>query len=349
MRGRRRYAALILGLAGALVLSACGGSDDKSAPGGTGDNVDAGEAIKIGLILEARPEVEPWSAAWHNAAEAVKADNPNVQVTETYDAYDATRAEPVIRQMLDDGADVMLLSTFVLADVAKSVATDYPEVPMVVSSFGVVQDPNLSSVTASYLEIGYSTCWLLTRLSDDGRIGVVDAQGAPFETEIEQGCELGAKAANPDYKITKLSTNSFTDVQVNREQTQSLLDEGIEEIYLVSGTEDALGGLRLCEEAGARCATWGGDAAQWAPTATVLTVNMNWKVVIEDLIDQRQNGLRETTTYNMTYGSGGLESLNFDQSDAVSDEVREEYKQVLADLASEEIELPESAAHPGYR
>lgn len=67
--------------------------------------------------------------------EAVKADNPNVEVTETFEAYHATRAEPVVRQMLDDGASVMLLSTFVLADVATSVAKDYPDVPMVVSSF----------------------------------------------------------------------------------------------------------------------------------------------------------------------------------------------------------------------
>lgn len=347
MRRSTRFATLTLGLVGALILSACGG--DSGGDGGGDDSGDGDSSKNIGLILEARPEVEPWSASWHNAVEAVKAEDPDVKYTETYEAFDATRAEPVVRQMLDNGAGVMLLATFVLADVAKSVAQDYPDVPMVVSSFGVTQEPNLSSVTASYLEIGYSTCWLLTKLADDGRIGVVDAQGAPFETETEQGCELGAEAANPDYDITKLSTNSFTDAQANREQVQSLLDEGIEDIFLVSGTEDALGGLRLCEEAGAHCATWGGDARQWAETAAVLTVNMNWKGVIEDLMDQAANGLKEPTTYNMTYGSEGLESLGYDESDAVSADLRAEYEEVLAGLADESIELPDSTAHPGYR
>lgn len=338
--------ASILSLVVALTLSGCGDGSEASTDD---EEAISGESTKIGLVLEARPEHEPWSAAWHNAAEAIKDEDPGVEVIETYEAYDATRAEPVVRQMLDGGADVMLLSTFVLADVARSVAKDYPDVPMAVSSFGVLQEPNLNSVTASYLEIGYSTCWLLTKLSDDGRIGVVDAQGAPFETEIEQGCELGAEAANPDYELTKLSTNSFTDVQANREQVQSLLNEDIDEIYLVSGTEDAVGGLRLCEEAEANCATWGGDAAQWAPSGVVLTVNMNWQGVIENLMDQAKNGFEEPQTFNLTYGSDGLEALNYGESDAVSDGLKLEYEQMLADLASEKIELPESTAHPGYR
>ncbi|MFC8501801.1 BMP family protein [Pedococcus sp. NPDC057267] len=337
-------AALALGLVGTLSLAACGGGSQGASSGGAG-----GDKTKIGLILEARPEVEPWSAAWHNAAEAVKKGNSNVEVTETYEAYDATRAEPVVRQMLDGGAKVMLLSTFVLADVAKSVAKEYPKVPMVVSSFGVLQAPNLNSVTASYLEIGYSTCWLLTKLSPDGRIGVVDAQGAPFETEIEQGCGLGAAAANSAGKITKLSSNSFTDVQANREQVQSLLDEGIKQIYLVSGTEDGVGGLRLCQEAKAQCASWGGDAAQWAPTGAVLTVNLNWKGVIEELMNQAKNGLKAPQTFDLTYGSGGLEALDYDKSAAVSPALKQEYRQVLADLASGKIKLPNSKAHPGFR
>lgn len=340
-----------------LLIAACGGGSSTSAgtggssAGATGGSSSAstGSPIKVGMIQEARPEVEPWSLAWHNAMEAVTKADPSVTYTETFNAYDATRAEPVIRQMLDNGAKVMLMTTFVLADTSKKVAKDYPKVPMAVSSFGVTQEPNLNSITASYLEIGYSTCWLLTKLSPDGRIGVVDAQKAPFEVEIEQGCELGAKAANPAASITTVSTNSFTDLQANREQVQSLLDKGIKQIYLVSGVEDAVGGLRLCEEASAQCATWGGDAAKWAPKSTVLTVNMNWKVVIDELVSQARNGLKPIQTFDMTYGSKGLEALNYSTHPGVSAELRTEFEQVLADLGSEKIQLPESKFHPGYR
>ena len=157
--------------------------------------------------------MEPWSADWHNAIEAVKKDNPGTTYTETYNAYDATRAEPVIRQMLDGGAKVMLLSTFVLADAAKSVAADYPKVPMIVTAFGATQKPNLNDGTASYLEIGYSTCWLLTKLSPDGR----SASSTPRARRSRPRSSRAAPSAaggQPGLQVREaVSTNSFTDLQ----------------------------------------------------------------------------------------------------------------------------------------
>lgn len=310
---------------------------------------DAGKPVTIGMILEARPDVEPWSAAWHDAAESLKKADPSIKVLESYDAYDSARAEPVARQMLDSGANVLALTTFVLADVAKAVSADYPEVPMAVSSFGVSRDPNLSSFTASYLEMGYSNCWLLTKLSKDGRIGVVGAQEAPFETEQLDGCKLGAAAANPDAKVVLVNTNSFTDTQANREQVKGLLDQGITEINLISGTEDALGGLRLCETSKANCVTWGGDARRWAPTSTVTTVILDWSVVLSDQIAQARAGKPEVKVYNLTFGNGGLKAPDFGEASVVTPELQKEFAAMIADLGSEKTKLPESKAHPGLR
>ena len=47
----------------------------------------------------------------------------------------------------------------------------------------------------------------------------------------------------------------------------------------------------------------GGRRKQWAPTGAVLTVNLNWKSVIEELMGQATNGLKEPTTYDLTYGT----------------------------------------------
>ncbi|WP_347310749.1 BMP family ABC transporter substrate-binding protein [Defluviimonas sp. SAOS-178_SWC] len=305
--------------------------------------------VKIGLIMEARPEVEPWSLAWHDSVEAMKAQDSSLSVVETYDAYDATRSEPVIRQLIDTGGNVIALSTFVLTDVAKVLATDYPEVPMVLTSFNVIQQPNLSSATASYLEIGYATCWLLAKLSDDGRVGYIGAQKAPFEVESYEGCQLGAKAANPAAEVTLVNSNSFVDPQANREQTQSLVDKGITEIFLGSGTEDAVGGLRLCETVGAHCATWGGDGRKWAPTASVLTVVLDWSVVLDDLVKQARSGQLEAKQWDLTFGNGGLKVTDFSATDAVSDELASEFNEIVAGLGSLAIELPESKVHPGVR
>lgn len=329
-----------LGLVGAMIVTFSVGQPSMAAE----------KPVKIGLIMEARPEIEPWSLAWHNSVEALKKKDPSVSVVEAYNAYDATRAEPVIRQMLDSGANVLALSTFVLTDVAKTVAKEFPRVPMVLTSFGVRQEPNLSSGTASYLEIGYSSCWLLTKLAKDGKIGFVGAQKAPFETEIFAGCKVGAAAANPKVDIVAVNTNSFTDTQASHEQVQKLLDQGINNIILASGTGDAVGGLRLCETSKAHCVTWGGDARRWAPHGSFLTVVLNWDVVLEDLIKQARTGkIGPAKAWDLTFGNNGLTVTDFAGNTAVSPALQSEFKTVVAGLASRKIVLPESKAHPGYR
>jgi hypothetical protein len=50
--------------------------------------------------------------------------------------------------MLDAGAN-FLLSTFVLSDVAKTLAPEYKQVPMAVTSFGEMMQPNLSSIVTA--------------------------------------------------------------------------------------------------------------------------------------------------------------------------------------------------------
>ena len=336
----RSWIGIGLCLIGGLVLTSTAVQQAKSAE----------KKIKIGVVEEARPEVEPWSLAWHNSVVAIKKKDPSISSIETYNAYDATRAEPVIRQMLDSGVNVLALSTYVLADVAKTVAKAYPHVPMVLTAFAVMQKPNLSSGTASYLEIGYSTCWLLTKMSHDGRIGVVGAQKAPFETEIRTGCEMGAKAANPKAQLVTVYTNSFTDTQASHEQVEKLLDQGINNIVLSSGTGDAVGGLRLCETRKAHCATWGGDARLWAPTGAVLTVELNWDVVLEDLVKQARTGkIGPPKEWDLTYGNKGLSAVDYSTSAAVNPALRSEFKTVLAGLASRKIALPASKAHPGFR
>lgn len=59
-----------LGLFGGVILMGVGGMPSLSAD----------KPITIGLIMEARPEVEPWSLAWHDAAEAMKKKDPSIKV-----------------------------------------------------------------------------------------------------------------------------------------------------------------------------------------------------------------------------------------------------------------------------
>ena len=62
------------------------------------------DETKIGIIMEARPAEQPWSAAIYDAAQALAKKNPSLKFFQSYKAYDPTSAEPIARQMLQEGA-----------------------------------------------------------------------------------------------------------------------------------------------------------------------------------------------------------------------------------------------------
>jgi basic membrane lipoprotein Med (substrate-binding protein (PBP1-ABC) superfamily) len=328
-----------LGLVVALGVSACGDSSPSASEGGSDD-------VSIGVIQEARPDEQPWSAAMHDALEKLKKEDGNVSVTESYDAYDPTRAEPIARQYLTGGTDVLVMHSFALEEVSKSIAPQFPEVPMASVSFAGPVKPNLSFQTTSYLQIGYANCWLLGKLSTSGTIGIVGPQPIPYSEELERGCELGAKAAGVE--MLAAYSNSFTDQQATREQAQVLVDKGADGLFPSSATEDSLGGFKLCEDLDMNCAGWTSDARRYAPTTAVTSVIVDWSGILKLLVDDARNDRVRSETWNATFENKGLVPQPFEGAtgDRVPADVQKEFEGIVSNLAEGTIELPASIAHP---
>jgi len=308
----------------------------------------AAEELKVGLIMEARPAEQPWSAAIYDAAQALTKKNPSLKFLQSYKAYDPTSAEPVARQMLQEGAVVLDMHSFALNDVAHVLAKEFPKIPMSVSSFDPPVQPNLSIGTVSYLQVGYSNCWLLAKLSKSGKIAFVGALPIPYATEALKGCELGAAAANSGAKVLAGYGNSFSNPQTTREQSQGLLDQGADVLFPASATEDSLGGFQLCEQKHIPCAGWVSDVRRYAPNYGVVSAVTNWTIFLENLIAQHSSGKLEASTFDAGFGNGGLAAQPFEGEPGklVPPDVQKGYADVVKALTEGKIELPKSQAHP---
>lgn len=306
------------------------------------------EEVLVGMIMEARPAAQPWSAAIHDSGELFQNRNPNVRIVQTFDAFDPTSAEPNARQLIADGAAVIVFHSFALNDIAHQLASEAPQIAMSVSSFDEPVPPNLTIATASYLQIGYANCWLLSTLSESGKIGFVGAAPIPYATELQLGCELGAAAANPDVEVLSAYSDDFVDQQATLEQAQNLLDQGIDGLFPASATEDSLGGFQLCEQAGLNCAGWAADAARFAPTTAVSSAVVDWTVMLQRMLDEALAGSLTAETFDATFANGGLTiaELTPAAAERVSEAVAAEFAGVVSALEAGEIELPASTAHP---
>ena len=306
------------------------------------------DETKIGIIMEARPAEQPWSAAIYDAAQSLAKKNPSLKFLQSYKAYDPTSAEPVARQMLQEGAVVLDMHSFALNDVAHVLAKEFPKIPMSITGFDPPVQPNLNIGSVSYLQIGYSNCWLLANLSKTGKIAFVGAMPIPYATELLEGCELGAAAAKKDAKVLSGYGNSFSDPRPTREQAQGLLDQGADTLFPASATEDSLGGFQLCEQKSIPCAGWASDARRYAPNFGVISAIVDWTVLLESLIKQHETGKLEATTLDATFANGGLTSQPFEGAPAkhVPPDLQKGYVDVVKALAAGKIDLPKSKAHP---
>jgi basic membrane protein A len=352
-RSTRLFSASALLCLVAALVAGCGGSDSSSGDAGTTSKpaASAKEPIKIGLIQEDRAAAEPWAAAMFDAATKVTKEDPAVSFTESYTAYTPAQALPVMRQFANQGYKVVVGHSFFLEDVIRTLGREFPKLPISGPAFKPAQTPNVSINIASYLETGYATGWMLAKLSKTGKIAVVGAQPAPYATEIIQGVKLGAKAADPKVEVLVAWSNSFTDQQATQEQAKALLDEGADGLFPVSATQDALGGFKLCEERKVNCASWAADGRRYAPTTNVVSAVIDWAQPLRDLVEAARAEEVYAETWSGTFGNEGLilPPLSDEAAARVPAEVTDEFKTVIAGLASEEIKLPVSKAHPCCR
>jgi basic membrane lipoprotein Med (substrate-binding protein (PBP1-ABC) superfamily) len=316
----------------------------------SGASGSATAGFKFGVILPTSATDLNWSqamaAASRDVTKQLKAD-----LSMTDKVFDPTQARPLFNQLLGQDVKLIFAHSFSYAQLVKELAGQNSDTIFVVAADGEKPKANISISTFSYLETGYSQCWLAAKLSKTGVIGNVGASKAPYNTEVNQGCRLGAKAANPKAKVLEAYTNDFVDQQKGREVGQSLLDRGADVLFVSGGTDSSLGALALCGTRKVPCLSTSYDNRSVSPAWVVSSTYIDWRPWLKKTIADISAGRYKTFTYDATIGNGGLKATPFDGPSAklVSPLLRRQFAGMLKRLGSKAIKLPRSGAHPGYR
>ena len=160
------------------------------------------------------------------------------------------------------------------------------------------------------------------------------AQPIPYATELEKGCQLGAKDGNPQVEVLSAYGGDFASAQPTLEQSRTLVTQGADGLFPSSATEDSLGGFQVCEQEDVNCVGWAADAAQYAPKTAVTSVIVNWQVMLQDLVDQARSGELEATTFDGTFENDGLSTPPFESAAAerVPADVQDEFATIVEQL-----------------
>jgi basic membrane protein A len=334
----------------AVVLTTCALAGLAAAAGLAARSAGPTQGFKVGVILPTSSHDQNWSQTMTDASRQVT-KQLGAQLSLTDNVFDPTQARPLFDQLLGQKYRLIFAHSFSFAQLVRELAAKNPGTVFVVAADGEKPSKNISISTYSYLEMGYSQCWLAAKLSQKGVIGNVGAAKAPYNVETNKGCQLGAKAANPNVKVIEAFTNDFADQQKGREVGQSLLDQGADVLFVSGGTDSSLGALALCGAKRVPCFSTAYDNRSVAPAWVVSSTYNNWRPWLTQTISDIAAGKYKTFTYDGTFANGGLKATPFDGPSAklVSPALRAQFATVVKQLSSGATKLPASVPHPGYR
>ena len=227
-----------------------------------------------------------------------------------------------IETAIDKEADLIVGVGFQIAEDIKEAALAYPEQKFVIIDSTYEEIPsNVRPITFNEEQAGYLTGLIAAKTTKTNTIGWIGGIAIPSCENFYWGYEKGAKEVNPDIKVLKQFTNSFTDAAKGRVAAESMIKEGSDVIFMASGGGNA-GVLEVVKENN-NIKAIGVDmpnnylAPEYIITSALKNVGEGLRLTIKDALEGKEkfNGGNEVK-YDLTNGGVG-----FEKTDLLSDEL----------------------------
>lgn len=212
---------LIIAFAAAVILTGCGGNTGKT------DKVTTVGFIYIGSKTDGG-----YSQAQHNGTMAVEKHFGNKIKTIVAEnvAEDKQAVRSTAVNMIDQGATVVIGTSFGFMDALDELAKEYPNVTFLHFSGYKMNDKNFGNYFGAMEEPRYLSGMIAGLMTKSNKLGYVAAY--PY-TEVKIGINafaLGAQSVNPNATVSVVYINSWNDPANEKAAAESLLAQGCDVI-----------------------------------------------------------------------------------------------------------------------
>lgn len=264
MKQRRRSSLLLLLLAAfALIMSSCASSDsDGGSSGGSGETAAAtcqgktgekpptsdlggsddpdGTGKKIGMVFDiGGKDDKSFNEAAFNGLEAA-AKNMGVTAKELEPNADGSNREDLLRQLAEDGNELIIGVGFNFADPLKLVAGDYPNTKFAIID-SVVDAPNVASLTFAEEQGSFLVGAIAAQSTQSKTVGFIGGVETDLIKKFQAGYQAGVAEVDPDVKVqVKYLTpdgdfSGFNDPAKGQTTAKALYDAGADVVYHAAG------------------------------------------------------------------------------------------------------------------
>ena len=253
-------------------------------------------------------------SAWEQGA--LKAEEEyGVEVSYLESNSDADYMQNIETAVEDN--DLIVGVGFQLGDAIKEAAKAYPDKQFITIDSENSNLDNVRAITFDEEEAGYLTGLIAGKTTNTNVIGWIGGMDIPSCSNFYVGYEKGAKEVNPNIKVLKQFTNSFSDAAKGKVVAQQMINENADIIFTASGGGNA-GSLEAIKENNIYAINVDMPGNYLAPqhvlTSALKNVGEGLRMTIEDYVNGDWTG--GEVRYN--YSNNGV---GFEKTNLLSDEI----------------------------
>jgi basic membrane protein A len=281
----------------ALLISACGGTEEAATP----------EVFKVAVVMPSAINDLAFSQSMYDALLGIQTEMgaENFEFVYSESMFVVDDAAAAIRDYASQGYNLIIAHGSQYGSSLQEIAPDFPETSFAwgttVDTFGL---PNVFAYEARSEEGGYVMGVMAAMLSESGIIGVV----GPIETGDAKlyvdGFAAGVAATNDAAQVNSNWIGSFSDVALASEAAQTHIGAGAD---VMTGTAQmVVGAVGVAEENGVLWFGTQSSQTSLAPSIVVANQVYRWEVVLNEMIELIKGGTYGGQSFLITLENGGL-------------------------------------------
>jgi simple sugar transport system substrate-binding protein len=210
--------------------------------------------------------------------------------------------ERVLRQLADDGADMIFATSFGFMNAVMRVARQFPDVKFEQAT-GYKLAANVAEYNLRFYE-GRAVCGMMAAmLSKTGVAGYVGAYPIPEVIMGINAFTLAARAVNPAFRVKLIWMNTWFDPAREAEAAKTLLDRGAD---ILTDHMDSSAVMQVAEAHGVLAFGQSSDRSRVGPKAQVTSIIDNWSPYCIARVQAVLNGRWKTGSVWLTMKEGAV-------------------------------------------
>lgn len=260
--------------------------------------------VTVGAVLDGSVTDKGWNESHYNGLlKACEADGCKLKIREyVHESNDTNTFYNAVDELIDEGANVIFLTSFGYGAYLDRLAVKYPNVAFFCIS-GHGKEKNCTSYFARFYQVRYLAGIVAGAASKNGVLGYVAAMPNSQTNRGINAYAMGIRRANPEAKLLVHFTGSWNNEENERESVARLAEAGAD---VITYHEDQPYAIDAAEDLGLYSIGYGSTGKQYSDR--YLTASLyDWDVVYAKVLGDYMSGrVKQTTGYWLDMSEGGV-------------------------------------------